>query len=346
VSGLNPLNAWLPGEVVADDRWLPVEPTVEPGRYRLEAGWALPFGGEALQAAEGAMVPVAEVTVLPNPAWRPAPQHRLQARFAGGVELLGFDLSGRPAPGRQLAAMIYLRDRSPQAEGLLRLSLEGADGRPVAAAQAELGASHHWAPGEVQALPLTLSVPATTEVLQAELRLALQSRAGEPWEARWGWWGRGPALVLMPVRLEVPPASPGRRLLASFDERMMLLGYELSATEVAPGQALRVTFHWWAMSPLEEDYSVFVHLLDEAGTLRWQHDGMPGFGMRPTRGWRPGEVVTDVHEVQLPPDAPAGSYRLEVGVYSAATWQRLRVLDEQGAVQGDRLLLDAIRVAP
>lgn len=55
----------------------------------------------------------------------------------------------------------------------------------------------------------------------------------------------------------------------------------------------------------------------------------------------PGEVLTDRYTLQVRQDAPPGEYRLEVGMYDAATGARLPVFDALGKrLPGDRVLLD------
>ena len=59
----------------------------------------------------------------------------------------------------------------------------------------------------------------------------------------------------------------------------------------------------------------------------------------PTSFWWPGEVISDVITISLV-DVPAGEYGLAVGVYDAATGERLVVVDGAGQVVADgRLLL-------
>jgi hypothetical protein len=72
-----------------------------------------------------------------------------------------------------------------------------------------------------------------------------------------------------------------------------------------------------------ESYTVFVHLLAPHGAVVGQHDGHPVGGTYPTSLWMPGEVVVDVHEVLIRPDAPPGDHWLEVGMYVADTGTRL-----------------------
>ena len=46
-----------------------------------------------------------------------------------------------------------------------------------------------------------------------------------------------------------------------------------------------------------------------------QSDGVPAGWSRPTTGWTPGEYITDVHTLSIPPDAPEGDYTLSTGLY-------------------------------
>jgi len=66
-------------------------------------------------------------------------------------------------------------------------------------------------------------------------------------------------------------------------------------------------------------------------------------GTYPTTGWVEGEVITDEYEIAVKSDAPPGDYQIEVGMYDAATGQRLPVFDEGGTrLPGDRILLDQV----
>ena len=49
-----------------------------------------------------------------------------------------------------------------------------------------------------------------------------------------------------------------------------------------------------------------------------QEDHTPLRGERPTRGWLQGEVITDRYDLVISPDASAGDYSVEVGLYEKA----------------------------
>ncbi len=85
--------------------------------------------------------------------------------------------------------------------------------------------------------------------------------------------------------------------------------------------------------------TVFVHLLDEQGVIIGQSDGEPAGGSRPTSSWLPGEYIADQHSVRVRDDALLGSATLVVGLYDAATGQRIAWVDENGQVTGDSLRL-------
>lgn len=126
-----------------------------------------------------------------------------------------------------------------------------------------------------------------------------------------------------------------------------LLGYDPSADQVGPGSTLELTLYWHALTELEEDYTVFTHLLGESynlasGNFLWgQKDNMPLDGTYPTSRWLENEVIVDRYAIPIQPDAPPGLYRIEVGMYLLKTGQRLPMFDEgRMRMPQDSMLLD------
>jgi hypothetical protein len=125
-------------------------------------------------------------------------------------------------------------------------------------------------------------------------------------------------------------------LAASFGDQIALLGYDLSSSTLQAGGTLTVTLNWQVVRTPNQDYTVFVHLLDANGKIVAQDDSQPAHGTLPTRGWLPREVVADRHTIALPAALPADSYRLEVGWYDAASGKRLPLV---APLSGDHLEL-------
>ena len=97
--------------------------------------------------------------------------------------------------------------------------------------------------------------------------------------------------------------------------------------EVWSGGSLDVMLHWEALGAAQQDYSVFVHLLDANGHLAAQNDGYPRDGLRPTTNWQTGEMIVDIRRISLPADLPEGKYTLVIGWYDWRTGDRLSVID-------------------
>jgi hypothetical protein len=114
--------------------------------------------------------------------------------------------------------------------------------------------------------------------------------------------------------------------LAQLGDEVLLLDARVDG-DLRPGGMVKLTMIWQALRQPSADYTVFVHLLDRQGVKRGQQDALPQQGARPTSGWQRGEVVRDEIAVPIAADAPAGDYRLSVGMYLLATLERLPVGD-------------------
>ena len=89
------------------------------------------------------------------------------------------------------------------------------------------------------------------------------------------------------------------------------------------GDSLRLTLYWSTRAPLDESYTVFVHLLAADGFQVGDADGLPAGGQRPTYTWTASETVIDPHVMPLAADMPAGEYALEVGLDQRETGERV-----------------------
>jgi 4-amino-4-deoxy-L-arabinose transferase-like glycosyltransferase len=121
------------------------------------------------------------------------------------------------------------------------------------------------------------------------------------------------------------------RALAQFGEAIELVEASATYNARANPAVLTVDAQWRAQKRLEQDYTLFVHVLDRAGNLVAQHDSAPLQGFLPTSAWRPLHAVHDAVEIQLPPDLPFGEYTVVLGFYDPATLTRLPVTQVETA---------------
>jgi hypothetical protein len=114
---------------------------------------------------------------------------------------------------------------------------------------------------------------------------------------------------------------------ADFDGQARLLGMR----QVSNAELILL---WQGMVGMEADYTIFVHLLDAGRETLVNADHLPP---RPTREWRPGQVIPDRVTLALPPGLSAGDYWIEVGLYDASDPALPRLSLKDGS--GDRTIL-------
>lgn len=111
-----------------------------------------------------------------------------------------------------------------------------------------------------------------------------------------------------------------------FGDRVELLGYDLKKAGQTPqGRAFLVTYYWRAIKQVSDDYQVFVHVTDRAGqriVTGWDH--APARGFFPTSLWRRGTIIQDRGLYFLKGDPGEGPYPMRIGLYHAATGERLK----------------------
>ncbi len=122
-------------------------------------------------------------------------------------------------------------------------------------------------------------------------------------------------------------------LNADFADHIRLVAYRVE--QLASNQpVVRLRLYWQPTGLVTRDYTVFAHLLDQAGVLRAQQDNPPVSGTYPTSSWTMDAAIVDRYDIILPDDLAAGHYRFEVGMYDASG-KRLRVGDDDKLVFGD-----------
>lgn len=142
----------------------------------------------------------------------------------------------------------------------------------------------------------------------------------------------------------VPPLSYPTD--ARFGGLLRLAGYELSATQVAPGGQVALTLYWQTLARPARAYKVFTHLYNaQTGVMAGQRDKLPLSGDWLMTCWNVGEVYSDTFRIAVAGDAPPGEYSLETGFYDEFTGQRLPV-EAPGGLPDGRLVLTTVEVRP
>ncbi len=130
----------------------------------------------------------------------------------------------------------------------------------------------------------------------------------------------------------------------NYNDQIALLNLDIPTQQITPGGTLDITLQWTALAPLNEDYTLFLQVLDANDRLVGQADAWPLQGTLPTSHWQPGQTITDPYTIQLDGDLPPGDYRLLVGWYLLADLRRLPVLSADGVPVDDKFVVPGLFV--
>ena len=327
VGGLYPTNAWPVGVLVADYHEVQFPPWLPRGEYRLEVGLFPPFSDTGLEVGDGtAWLALSALEVAPLSDPLPPLPHERRYCFADGGWLTGYNVADGVPAGAPFVADLSWHGVETDEEA--RLAWVDAGGREVEMAVFSLAA------GTLRSRHVTTAPQNPGEYT---LHVGLVGEA-----ARCGWLA-SPTYGCPLVTVEVVPAQEG---LANFADMMLLLDAKVDRVRdnARPGDIIPVALRWRALRAMDEDYTVFVHLVGPDGWLHGQVDMWPVQGSHPTSRWASGEELSDSYEVRLDTDAPPGHYRVEVGWYLLATMQRLRIVDADGQPIGDFFVVGEFNV--
>ncbi len=153
-------------------------------------------------------------------------------------------------------------------------------------------------------------------------------------------------LKAQPIRVDSVAethARPG--LPRDFSVPIRLEGYEITSTTLTRGAPFALILYWRATGPIEKDYTVFAHLVHPNGDIIAGEDTAPRGGKERTSKWRANQFTPDGRVLIVPSDAPLGNnYRLEVGLYDQPTGERVGMVDANGAVIADQIVIETLSV--
>lgn len=323
--GRYPVRAWDPGDAIHDVIALPLT-GILPGSYQVRLrlrGWET-----WLKTTDGAEAVILTQVDLPAPAeGKTSPQHVLAGKSLKGFSVWNKGrLAGRLPLYRYLADIPITIDPFPL-QGQVQLWLVGPDNqrRPPVTAAGPLQTfivEYDWPSGEYRLEAEVEAAHSVLERVESEPVLRVENK---PWSFQ-------------------PPAM-GHRLEANFDDKILLLGYDLPLRRVQPSEGLPVLLHWQALQRMREDYVMFVRLLDADQQVWGGYDRLPQETYS-TILWVPGEVVSDGFVVPIKEDAPKGMYYLALGFYYLQEGQpvSLPLVQNGSPTEETRVLIGPVKV--
>jgi hypothetical protein len=343
--GIKPTTEWATRQEIRDPEGFFVPPDLPPGEYALDLVVYDAVTHAPLLVNNQPTLKVATLHIAPGGYALPrevyAIPHWLNSADAN-ENLVGYGLSGEVRAGARVELATWWKGLTQNRA--VDIGITDARGNATALYVGPLFQNFTAAqldPRQIVRARHTLAIPPSLAPGRAELFIA---------DARAELNTVTAAEKISVAQVEVLPSN--RQFAAPrveyatkvrLGDSIQLIGYDVSRASLHPGDDVGVTLHWHATQTSNVSYTVFVHLLDANGFLRAQHDAIPRNGASPTDQWLAGEYVDDAHTLTLPNNFAPGEYRVEVGLYDAATGARLPAFDANGArLPDDRVLLDTI----
>jgi 4-amino-4-deoxy-L-arabinose transferase-like glycosyltransferase len=366
---------WGAGDSFVERRGLLVPVGAPPGDYALrvrvfpspETEW---FPGKEEPLEIGSVH--VDRSPPPTRVIRSLPGRDLQAAFGEKLTVVGYAPWGRTfTQGNPLLFDVYWQavdDLEQDYE--LEISVLATGGEVLAEKRVgTIGGWHptsRWKAGDVVRGHYAVPLPADASPGQSHVILSVSTPEGATLPVSGtrvqrvlDWWEQersvsGTSLTLFDARVEEQPhryrlPATSRRVdivleTSQGEEEVRLIGYDLDAASVSPGDSVQLTLYWKPLHRLEDIYAVFNHLVTSDGTMLAQQDGWPQRGTYHTNQWLPGEIVDDHYTIEVPPDTSPGDYTLRTGMYHAATGERLVPVANSTPMPGRYIELTELRV--
>ncbi len=279
-------------------------------------------------------------SVWPVPA---AMEHPIYFRYGDTAELIGMSPANpKASPGAFTRITLYwraLHSGSATLQSYLHTTESDVVKRDSLPATGNLLASD-WRSGDTWAESYVIHIPNDAE---GQMTYPLVAGLYDP----------ATKITLPVIDKAGSPAPPiiGRIIVTSsvdsklkivpryqFDQAIGLLASYVKRE----GDQIKVCLDWQSIAPVSTDYTVFVHLLAGSSLPIAQADSQPKGGRYPTSIWTPGEAITkDCHTLDAK-NIPQTGWQIVVGLYDAASSQRLPMLDRDGKRVAD----DAVVIQP
>jgi hypothetical protein len=264
-------------------------------------------------------------------------------------------------PGDVLTLDLYMRMPNP----------EGVDSQQYYIPWARLGETSYrfttdrrfntpwWQPGEIVVERFELPIPWHIRVGEHPLQVGVQwiNQDRDLTLAQGGTLATLAEVGVQPAAWR-PPARKLERAVGNLRGEILMtdawvngkrITGDRNMVTVRPGERLYVMLKWESLKPIDENYKVFVQLLDEGMRVRAQGDDKaPLRGSAPTLlwfpRWRRGTEILDRYELDLPPDLPPGQYPLVAGMYGFTSFKRVQTVSPSGDMAGDWITIAHLQV--
>lgn len=268
----------------------------------------------------------------------PSPQRETLIKFGDLFDLIGYDVTEPAVPGLPMAITFYWRPlRWNPTRVSMFVQILDSNGNVPTRSEREMFQQKYptqrWPVGVVVTDTWTLNVDQDAPPGQYTFEVAMFDKlTGTRLQIKPSPPGQADQVQLGPFHVAI--SAPSNEELSSvyptntrFGNGILLRGYVISNASTRPGSYVRITLYWQCIAPSENDYTVFIHLIESSGKVVLQIDSPPQNGTNRTNTWQPGAIIKDPYRFVIPNSFPAGTFQVEVGLYTPNDLKRVTVAD-------------------
>lgn len=313
----------------------------------LSIGW---LSCMALMTPWVVLLPTYRPPVLLDPVALPdGIQVSQRITFGDSIQLLGHSFPrGNARVDEVIPVTLYWRALKPLADDyLLVIDVYDVDGRSLQTQGRYTPGNGtfptgDWQPGDTFADTYPIWIKPGADVpTRISLRVAWR-KSGEEAELQPSCETQpecSPLFGALPIHMDQAAARPWQGKPAQFRLGNVAEILESNAPGVArAGDTITLALAWRALSDVRDSYTAFVHVISDQGELIAQLDSVPRGGRFPTEHWLAGDIVPDEFSLPVRADAPAGRYRVKVGLYETQSRERLPAWTAGGELLPDGLV--------
>ena len=363
LAGLWRPDRWRPGFVIRDEYRLPIDPATPPGKYHLEVGLYDFVTGQTYGIAKNiGQITLTPAKTQPNVNDVNVP-HRLMTAINQPLTLVGHNYNDVTlTPGAEMNGKIFWQANQPlDRDYQVQFWLQAPKGQAVRTLKNVSATTQKDDRYIVYESGLSKNYPTSQWAKHTVIGAAYRFRA-----SAYAPPGQYPLMVRLldptngeaigpDVQLAIITVEAVERnyvlpenvtpVAATLNNEIELVGFKLDNASVSTAnEKFGITLYWRSLTPAAANYTVFIHAVGPDKLMRGQWDSLPVQGTSATSGWLPGEIIADHHTVPMEKHAPAWKYDLFVGMYDAATVQRLPIYSAASPISDNRIWLTQIQV--
>ena len=270
-----------------------------------------------------------DATHLPNSI------RRVDITYGKEIKLIGYELSAQRAqPGDALTLTLYWQSLVTMDDDYsIGIHVLDTNGREIGKRDSYPGhgmlPTRLWYAGQIIRDEYWLPISGNATAGAAQIQVSLYSRVTKQDLPAADAQGNSitPLIAQIKIGATSQTAVPHMQNQTNYvlNKQIALLGYDIT-----PG--FQITVYWKRIAPIDNDYKVFIHLVDANGKLIAQQDRQPMNGTNPTLLWDDGEIVVDKYVFDV-----ANPQKILVGMYRSDTLERLAITDATGNALGDHI---------